>query len=43
MNHKHEALWPLKKCTLYIFIHIDFITPFHLTIESSSTLIQNEL
>jgi hypothetical protein len=43
MNHKHEALWLMKKyklnivCTLILFNH------FHLTIESILTLIQDEL
>ncbi len=40
MNHKHEALWPLKRCRLYILCILS--NSFHLTIGSSLTLIQNE-
>jgi hypothetical protein len=42
MNHKHEAPWPLKKCTLFILCTSILFNPFHPTIGSSLTLIQNE-
>jgi hypothetical protein len=40
MNHKHEALWPLKKCMLYILCTLILSNSFHLTIGSSLILIQ---
>jgi hypothetical protein len=43
MNHKHEALWPLKRCTLYILCTLILSNCLHLTIGSSLTLIQNKL
>jgi hypothetical protein len=43
MNHKHEALWLLKRCTLYILCTLILSKSLHLTIGSSLTLIQNEL
>jgi len=43
MNHKHEALWPLKRCTLYILCTLILFNSLHLTIGSSLNLIQNEL
>jgi hypothetical protein len=43
MNHKHEALWLLKRCTLYILCTLILSKFLHLTIGSSSILIQNEL
>jgi hypothetical protein len=43
MNNKHETLWLLKKCTLYILCTLILSNPFYLTIRSSLTLIQNEL
>jgi hypothetical protein len=43
MNHKHEALWPLKICTLYTLCTLILSNSLHLTIGSSLTLIQNEL
>jgi hypothetical protein len=43
MNHKHEALWLLKRCTLYILCTLILSNYLHLTIVSSLTLIQNEL
>jgi hypothetical protein len=42
MNHKHETLWPLKRCTLYILCTLILSICFHLTIKSNLTLIQNE-
>jgi len=39
MNHKHEAIWPLKKCKWYIL----FYPPFQLVIGLRLILIQNEL
>jgi hypothetical protein len=32
MNHKHETLWPLKKCMLYILCTLILSNPFYLTI-----------
>jgi hypothetical protein len=43
MNHKHEALWPLKICTLCTLCTLIISNSLHLTIGSSLTLIQNEL
>ncbi len=43
MNHKHEALWPLKHCKLYILCTLILFNPFHLTIGSTLILTQNEL
>ncbi len=43
MNHKHEALWLLKKCTLYILCTLILSNPLHLTIGWSLILIQNKL
>jgi hypothetical protein len=43
MNHKHEALWPLKNCKLYIICTLVLSNPFHLTIGSRLILIQSEL
>ncbi len=44
MNHKHEALWLLKKCNLYV-LHVHWFYPIslHLTIRSRLILTQNEL
>jgi hypothetical protein len=42
MNHKHEDLWPFKKCMLYTLCILILSNPFHLTIGSNLTLIQNE-
>jgi len=43
MNHKHEALWPLKRCTLYILCTLILSNSLHLTIGLSLILIKNEL
>jgi hypothetical protein len=43
MNHKHEALWSLKRCTLYVLCTLILFNFLHLTIGSNLTLIQNEL
>jgi len=43
MNHKHEALWLLKKYMLYILCTLILYNPLHLTIGLSWILIQNEL
>jgi len=43
MNHKHEALWLLKICMLYILCTLILSNYFHLTIGSSLNLIQIEL
>jgi hypothetical protein len=43
MNLKHEILWSLKKCKLYILCTLILFNPFHLTIGSKLTLIRNEL
>jgi hypothetical protein len=40
MNHKHEALWLLKKCMLHTLFTLILSNLFHLTIGSSLTLIQ---
>ncbi len=43
MNHKHEALWPLKRCMLYTLCTLMWSNSFHPTIGSNLTLIHNEL
>jgi hypothetical protein len=43
MNHKHKALWPLKRCMLHTLCTLILSKYFHLTIGSSLILIQNEL
>jgi hypothetical protein len=43
MNHKDDALWLLKRCTLYILCTLILRNSLHLTIGSSLTLIHNEL
>jgi hypothetical protein len=43
LNHKHEALWLLKRCTLYILCTLILSKFFHITIGSSLTSIQNGL
>jgi hypothetical protein len=43
MNHKHEALWPLKKGKLYILCTLIPSNDFHLTIGSRLILIQGLL
>jgi len=35
MNHKHEAPWLLKKCTLYTLCTLILSNPLHLTIGSN--------
>jgi hypothetical protein len=42
-HHKHEALWLLKKCTLYTLCTLILFNPLHLTIGWDLTFIQNEL
>jgi hypothetical protein len=34
MNHKHETLWTLKKCVLYIIDTLILSNPHYLTIGS---------
>jgi hypothetical protein len=41
MNHKHESLWLLKKCKLYILCTLILSSPFHLIIGSRLILTQN--
>jgi len=43
MNHKHEALWLLKNCKLYILCTLILFNAPHLTIGSRLILIQSEL
>jgi hypothetical protein len=43
MNHKHEALWPLKKYELYIVCTLILSNPIQLTIGSRLILTQSEL
>ncbi len=43
MNHKHEALRPLKNCNLYILCTLILSNPLHLTIGSKLILTENEL
>jgi hypothetical protein len=43
MNHKHGALWLLKKYKLYTLRTLFLSNPLHLTIGSKLSLIQNEL
>jgi hypothetical protein len=43
MNHKHEALWSLKICMLYIVYTLVLSNPFHLIVESKLILTQSEL
>jgi len=43
MNHKREALWVFKRCTLYILYTLVFSNSLHLMIGSNLTLIQNGL
>jgi hypothetical protein len=43
MNHKHEALGPLKNYKLYTLYTLILSNPPHLTIGSKLILIQNEL
>ncbi len=43
MNHRYEALWPLKICTLHTLCILNLSKSLHLTIESNLILIQNEL
>jgi hypothetical protein len=43
MNHRHEALWLLKKRELYILCTLVLSNPFCLTFGSRLILIQNEL
>jgi hypothetical protein len=38
MNHKHEVLWLLEKCMLYIISTLILSNPFHLIIDSKQTL-----
>jgi len=42
-NHKHEALWLLKICMLYILCTLILFNFLHSTIGSSLILIHNEL
>jgi hypothetical protein len=42
MNPKHDTLWPLKNCKLYILCTLILFNPHHLTIGSRLILIQNE-
>jgi hypothetical protein len=42
MNHKHEALWLLKNCKLYILCTLILSNPLHLTIGMKLILTQNE-
>jgi hypothetical protein len=43
MNYKHEALWPLKNCNLYVVCTLILSNPFHLTIGSRLILIQSKI
>jgi hypothetical protein len=43
MNHKHEALWLLKNCKLYIICRLILSNFFHLTTASKLILIESEL
>jgi hypothetical protein len=43
MNHKHEALWPLKNFKLYILCILILFNSLHLTIGSRLILTQSEL
>jgi hypothetical protein len=44
MNHKHEALWSLENCKLYIMCTLIILSnPPHLIVGSKLTLTQNEL
>jgi hypothetical protein len=43
MNHKHDALWPLKNNKLYTLCTLILFNPPHLTIGSKLILTQNEL
>jgi hypothetical protein len=43
MNHKHEAIWPLKNCKLYTLCTFILSNSPHLTIGSKLILTQNEL
>jgi hypothetical protein len=43
MNHKHEALWPLKNCKLYILCTLILFNPPHLIVGSRLILTQSEL
>jgi len=43
MNHKHEALWPLKNYKLYIVCTLILSNLFHLIVGSRLILTQNEL
>jgi hypothetical protein len=42
MNHKHEALWPLKNYKLYTLCTLILFNPLHLTVGSKLILTQNE-
>jgi hypothetical protein len=43
MDHKHEALWPLKNFKLYIMCTLILINSLHLTVGSRLILTQNEI
>ncbi len=43
MNHRHEALWPLKNYKLYSMCALILSNPLHLIVGSRLIFIQNEL
>jgi hypothetical protein len=43
MNHKHEALWPLKNCKLYTVCMLILCNSLHLTFGSRLIWTQSEL
>jgi hypothetical protein len=43
MDHKHDALWPLKNCKLCNMCTLILFNPLHLTIRSRLILTQSEL